>query len=303
MKSTSSIQYLAHNEIDKVRWDECITKAENGLIYAQSFCLDNLCEWDALILNEYEAVMPLPYKRKWGIRYVYQVPFFQQLGIFGTLSPGLIEAFFKEAEKHFRFIHYNVNQCIPGSRFKFLPRTNYIINLRVDYNIIQANYTKECVSNIRKAKQRGCTLSNDTTVEEVIDLYKAAYGPLHKGVTYMDYEMFANLLKQALQNQSAELYSIKDGNDQTIFASALLRDTRRLYYIMGAPSELGRKNRATYFFIDNILRKYAGSNLHFDMEGSDITNVANFYKQFDPEAEVYYESKYNNLPLPLKLLK
>ena len=60
MSKSLDIQYLLHYEIDKSKWDKCINGADNGLIYGYSFYLDHMAKhWDALVLNDYEAIMPL----------------------------------------------------------------------------------------------------------------------------------------------------------------------------------------------------------------------------------------------------
>ena len=53
------IYYLPYQQIDKEKWDACIAQSSNSLIYACSFYLEALSEnWDALVLDDYEAVMP-----------------------------------------------------------------------------------------------------------------------------------------------------------------------------------------------------------------------------------------------------
>jgi hypothetical protein len=52
------ITYLSSQQVDKLKWDRGIEHAGNGLIYAYSFYLDAMCDnWDALVLNDYEAVI------------------------------------------------------------------------------------------------------------------------------------------------------------------------------------------------------------------------------------------------------
>jgi len=71
------LSYLPYKQIDKVKWDACIRHSMNRLIYAESVYLDHMAvNWDAIVLNDYEAVMPLPWKKKLGIRYLYQPSFF-----------------------------------------------------------------------------------------------------------------------------------------------------------------------------------------------------------------------------------
>ena len=78
-----AIKCVTYQQIDKQKWDGCIDKAVNGLVYAYSFYLDEIADnWDALILNDYEAVMPLTWRKKYGIHYLYQPFFCASLGIF-----------------------------------------------------------------------------------------------------------------------------------------------------------------------------------------------------------------------------
>jgi hypothetical protein len=60
------ITYLKHTEIDKYKWDACITRASNSLVYAYSWFLDVVSpNWDALILDDYTAVMPITHRKKY----------------------------------------------------------------------------------------------------------------------------------------------------------------------------------------------------------------------------------------------
>src|SRR4051812_38518885 len=83
--------------IDRVKWDRCLNESNNGLIYAASAWLNELADhWSGIVLNDYEMVMPVPWRKKFGVRYNYDVPFIQQLGIFcGKKNPD--EKLFKKA--------------------------------------------------------------------------------------------------------------------------------------------------------------------------------------------------------------
>ena len=84
MSSYFPIRDVLHKEIDFIKWDNCISNAPNGLIYGYSYYLDHMAsQWDALVLNDYEAVMPLTWNRKYGIHYLYQPFLTAQLGVFG----------------------------------------------------------------------------------------------------------------------------------------------------------------------------------------------------------------------------
>src|SRR5687768_4590962 len=97
MPTSTAILYLKHDEIDKDKYDACVVSAVNSLIYARSFYLDNMCpEWDALVSEDYSWVMPITWNTSWGVKYLYQPAFSQQLGVFRkeyTIIPwqGIIE--------------------------------------------------------------------------------------------------------------------------------------------------------------------------------------------------------------------
>ena len=67
------IRYLTENEIDFKKYDQCIANALNSRIYAYSWYLDIVADknWDVLVLNDYEAVMPMPKRKRYFINYIF----------------------------------------------------------------------------------------------------------------------------------------------------------------------------------------------------------------------------------------
>src|SRR5829696_5857665 len=111
MQTTVHIQHLQRGQVDERRWNAAIDAASNGLIYAYTDYLDCMCDqWDALVLNNYESVMPLPWRKKWGVHYLYQPFLTAQLGIFGLeMNAGLIHSFLTAVPKKFRYWDFSVN--------------------------------------------------------------------------------------------------------------------------------------------------------------------------------------------------
>ena len=106
------IKHVTHNELDKIKWDNCIDHANNTLIYAYSWFLDVVSpNWEALVYNDYEAVMPLTHKRKFLINYLYQPFFTQQLGVFSRFEnqAELTRSFLVSIPTKFKYIDVNLN--------------------------------------------------------------------------------------------------------------------------------------------------------------------------------------------------
>ncbi|RZL16335.1 MAG: hypothetical protein EOO62_01560, partial [Hymenobacter sp.] len=85
------IRYLRSGEVDRPQWDALLTRAPNGLIYGLSWYLDIVSPgWAALVKEEagrYVAVLPLPVRTKFGLKYLKQPLFAQQLGLFYLEEP------------------------------------------------------------------------------------------------------------------------------------------------------------------------------------------------------------------------
>src|ERR1700759_1778470 len=74
------ISYLSHSDIDKLRWDACISHAQYSIIYGYSWYLDMVSPgWDALVDDDYQSVFPLTWKKKFGLYYLSQPNFAQHL--------------------------------------------------------------------------------------------------------------------------------------------------------------------------------------------------------------------------------
>ena len=106
------INYLKHKEIDFVKYDQCIATSQNSLIYAYSWYLDIVAEnWDALVLGDYEIVMPLTHRKKYGIPYIFLAPWVQQLGVFSVtdIKEEIIIDFLKAIPRKFKSVDILLN--------------------------------------------------------------------------------------------------------------------------------------------------------------------------------------------------
>ena len=107
-----AIQYLLYKDIDLIKYDTCISKSSSLRIYALTWYLNCVTDsWSVLVLNDYEAVMPLPKRKKLGINYIYQAPWVQQLGIFSKnkIDKSTIVEFLEKIPKKFILVDYFFN--------------------------------------------------------------------------------------------------------------------------------------------------------------------------------------------------
>ena len=301
MTLRNTIQYLTRSQIDTGKWDQCIDKAANGRIYAYVVYLDTMsANWDALVLNDYEAVMPLTWNSKYGISYLYQPFLAAQLGVLGKAD---VQAFIKAIPAQFRYIDIYLNSANISSFDKdsVQLRDNYILNLNQSYENLYAAYRENIRRNIKKAKQAGCSVVKDFDVETVINLASTQMY-LHDKNVEENIGRFRRLYKLLHAEHKATTYGISL-HGEVIASCVFFYSHQRAYYILVGNHPNGKTIGASHALIDAFITDHAGQVLLLDFEGSDIRNLAFFYSSFGATQEIYPALKINRLPFYIKWLK
>lgn len=306
---SSQIRFLKNNQVDKKLWDECIEQSPAGLIYAKSVYLDCICPaWAALIDEAYDWVMPLTAGSKYGISYLYQPPFTQQLGVFQKHPSVNIP--WKEillmVEDHFKYWQYNFNYTTPSifdKSFVVKPATNFILPLLQGYESIQQSYANDLVRNLTKSSKHQLFYSTNADPFLAIDRYQELYATRMPHVTATDYDRFKKLVSILQAEQKIVCRQVMNGQQELHAIALLLKDNKRLYNLMNSTTDAGRKTGANHFLMDAIIKEFAGQDLVFDFEGSDLEGVKAFYQNFGVTNQPYYMVTYNKLPWPIKLFK
>jgi hypothetical protein len=303
MSSAANIRYLKQHEINKPLWDECIDNAGNGLVYAYSFYLDYMADnWDGLVLNNYEMVMPLPWRKKFGIHYLYQPFLTAQLGLFGNnISAGLVERFLKTIPARFQLVEFSLNHQNRFSlkSFNLYERTNYVLPLHKSYEELYSRYRENIKRNIKKSVQYGCTVKTGFDVERVIELAKQQSA----NVSEKEWQSFHQLYNLLTEKTGAKTYGVFSSKNELLASCVFVFSHNRAYYILVGNHPNGRTLGASHALIDAFIKDYTGRDLVLDFEGSDIRNLAFFYSSFGAQEENYAAIKLNRLPWYLKWLK
>lgn len=303
------IRYFRHAEIDKSAWDHCIHQAPNGLVYGYSWYLDHLCPgWDALILNDYQAVFPLPWNAKIpGFRQIFQPFFVQQLGVFSSspFQPAWTPLFLDAIPSKFRRIQLNLNAAhTPAleNKFSWSARTNLCLDLQASYEDLQQAYHRRMRAYLRKAQAEQCFVKAPLPPEELVRLYRAFQG--HKfHCDEASYQRFTALMHYAIERKQGFIAGGTDLEGNLTVAGFFLQSHGRIYNVFGSSNELGRSMRSMQFMLDALIRQHAGQALILDFEGSSIPSIAKFFQSFGAKPETYYAIERGQLPLPVRWIK
>lgn len=280
------IRFITYENIEFEKWDKCIEQSVNGTFYASSWYLNLVCkQWDALILNDYEAIMPLPNTQKWGITYIYQPFLCQQLGVIHREANCQINDFIS-AIPH-RFLRYTINLNSHNSRPSFVFKKNKNFELSLDLSIdeLRANYSKSHLKNLKRAKIQNLNIASRSDTPQEFSMHKRASAS--NFMTPNQFELELKIIQSALETDKGEIFSVEgeNGNCCSIF---LMKDKKRLFLLSSYSNAEGRKKSAYFYLLDYIfsLKKFRG--YVFDFEGSNLKGVAQRNKGFGASSTYYY---------------
>lgn len=302
------IQYLVNNQIDKSKWDATI--AECGNIYAFSWYLDMVHpQWEALVEDDYQSVMPLTGGKKFGINYLYQPYFVQQLGVFSKepVTPEKTNEFLNAIPNKYRFaeIRLNENNIFDNDVQGVEYHRNVLLDLNKDYEAIRAGYHQNTKRNLAKAEDNNLQLVTTVIPYHVVALFRDNRGALLDKWGDAEYGVLTHLAQVAQQRNAAFMLGVNEkGIGQLICAAIFMKTKDRITFLFSGLTVEGKQRQAMTYLLDQVIQKYANQPLTFDFEGSDDENLARFYLGFGGTEAKYPSYTSNRLsPIGKALLK
>ena len=118
------IRKVAYTDIHFEKYNRCLENSVQKNFFARREILDFLCEvWELLVYGDYEFIMPVPIKKKYGFKVVLTPLFCQQLGVFGSEKNAEIELIFLNYFKtNYRYFLYQFNAA---NDFNVICRSGY----------------------------------------------------------------------------------------------------------------------------------------------------------------------------------
>lgn len=302
------ISFLNRNEIDEARWNDCIRQSPSGLPYGYTWYLDSVSDqWDALMVDDYEVVFPLVWRKRFLIYYLFQPFFAQQLGAFSGngLDEAALKSLLDAIPSRFRFIEISLNYMNPvrHGEFEVLPRTNLCLSLNQPYDKLRSGYHENAQRNIHKAEKRSLNIRFDLTAVNVIEFFKTNTGIKIPEMGEYNYGRLHRLIEAAGKRGMGSAIGVFDGNDNLLATGFFVISEKRIINLLPSIDDEGKNAGAGFYLVDHIIKKYAGSGKVLDFEGSMIAPIARFYKSFGAVEQGYWRLRRNNLPWPVRWMK
>lgn len=294
------IRYLINEEINKTKWDACITHAFNGNAYAYSWYLDIIHpNWSALVEEDYIRVMPLPVKEKYRVTYCYQPFFAQQLGVFSVslLTPDIVTEFINKIPAFIKLIDMNLNSMsAPNPQIQKVEKSvNYMLDLIPEYSHLAGRYRSNTKRNLKTAENSQLTLMKSIGHEEIITLFRNNKGLMVTKWKEPHYQVLSRLMYTAIFQGQGVTYGVYNQHNELVSGAFFVKNLQRLIFLFSGSSEEGRASAALTFLIDSVIKEHASGKMILDFEGSNNVNLARFYAGFGAKEKFYYRLRMNRL--------
>ncbi|HDP74582.1 MAG TPA: hypothetical protein ENN49_01680 [Bacteroidales bacterium] len=298
MKEKLKIVFLYRDEIDDKRWNTSIDNAINGNIYAYTWYLDVVAPgWGALATPDYDYLFPLPIKRKYGVNYIMQPLFCQQLGLFTSqkITPGIVDSFIDSIPQTYKYIDINLNihNIINNFIKNSDKRKTYLLDL-LDYNEhLFKKYNQNTKRNILKAIANELIVTDKLPLHEFVNIYRE-HGFTVRGDK--DIKLIKRLAETLITQNRASIWGVANSFYQFGSVALFAESHNTIYYLFGASKHEFRNKGAMFLIIDGVIHKNSGMDKVLDFEGSEIRGIARFFEGFGAKPYTFYNYKKNVLP-------
>lgn len=297
------LKRLQHAEIDSRKWDNAILQSDFPCVFASSTYLNAVCpHWKALVLGNYEAVMPLTENKKYGITYLYQPHFTPQLGVFMKTRRAEVEQrFFTELQQNYLYTDIECHAKHISPMVNALKtKTTYVLEPAANFN-----FNQNTKRNIKKALAAGLhievvtdTMALKLSSQCIHPFLKTSIGLKPKAI-----QLFKTLIETLQQKEELLTLVAYNAQETPIALAHFASNKHHAVYLKGVQLNKTENNGSMHLLMQNALNIYAPKNVWFDFGGGQQSSMAQFYKGFGAQPQTYYSLRINRLPYPLKWLR
>lgn len=292
------IKYIKRKDIDVEKYDDCIENSLQSRIYAFSWYLDIVADnWGVLVLDDYQAVMPLPWRKKYGIKYVYPPFWVLELGVFSKKENLNLALFLKVLYKKNIFIESRLNsdnaikeddKFLQLKKIQLLPIDN-------EYDVVFKNYRKDRRKDLLKAKKNKLTAKWKDQPDVLLDLFKNNVGKRISNIKASDYNNLKEVIQTCIKKQKGEVVSVYDASEKVVASGFFLKHNKTITILVSSTDFKNRNNGANTFLIDTVINYYCKKASTFNFGGSSMETIAKYFLSFGSSTYTYQQVSKNFL--------
>ncbi|MCO4303613.1 hypothetical protein [Riemerella anatipestifer] len=289
MKACYKLQLLKNHQIDIEKYTQCLRTSEQYHFQAEAVYLNTLNggNWEVIVLGDYEAVMPVPIIKKFGVKWVLFPPFLQQLGVFSKKDNLEInELFFSFLKNNYRVIYYAFNA--KNKLNSMLWRKNYKLH-KSSYAEAFSNYSTSRKRNLKSPKNNEIKISSLENLSEIKPFFFQFVEWLSSDRLK---EKYFKHLEYLEQKNLLEIYVARDLQG-ILLSVAVISNLGGEKALLCFINNKGEKTNAPSVVLDEIIKQFIETH-QFNFFGSNIPSVEQFNQRFGAVLEkytVYHQSK------------
>lgn len=296
------MKYIKHSQIDKKKWDNLVSQVPKVHFYFLYDYLSTICEWDAVVVEtegEYLCAVPLPFKKKLWLKYIYQPFFCQQLGVLSKrpISQEQVSMLKTILEKKFSFGYaqwQNLEEL--NAVFNTQDRKNYEINVCHPFEKLKLNYNTNRKRTINKLKKNSYEIKNSKSSYELsacVDRFSELFSNTISEIKSIHYTCLKDALASIKDKATVHVKSVVY-NGNIISSGLFVEYNNRIVYLLGFTEENFRKQSVQTLLFDDLIKENAGRDRIIDLEGGSNEGIGRFYASLGGVLSPYSIVKINN---------
>lgn len=264
-------------------------------IYSNPVFLDVVAENWLVAQSSAGGKLILPYKQKFGIKWVYMPFFYQHSSWLGEWTDAEKIEVLQLLQKKFNAGYLCLGESVPGvqtieRKYQYIPPTQ-----PTAYNTLAKRMLK-------KAQQHDFTLINEFHIQDYLRLIHTEYAkkfPFWKGdIT----RVFDELIRKISADPCFRFFGLVD-KGELVAGLVTLNFGENAVYLKGAATEEARLHGAMYLLMDTAIQSAHAEGKVLDFGGSSVEGVARFNYNFGASDAHYFVYQWDKFPSWFRLLK
>lgn len=280
------VKYIKNKDIDMILWDKCISRAYNGDVFAYSWYLDSVCNnWDALIIDNYKAVLPLPEKKYMGISGVVLPKYLNKTNLYisNDSYSELKSNIFLYFPKKYKFLNIETeSQNMINVKFKYSEKRSFRIDLISPYTVVQKSYSDNYKEQINISVQNKI-FYNTGILPNGLVLLSSVSDKLRK----KDGDKLRLLSAISLRKNLGEIYGAFNEHNRLIAAVLFINSHYITNIIAAYQTKEAQNKKALYGLIDYYIKMHSEKAITLDFFGLNSMPL-DFYKGIRAKEYPYF---------------
>lgn len=294
------IEHVTADRIDRDQWNDLLDRTANKLWYARSHVLDAASPgWEALIDRELGAIMPLTWRRKWGVAYLFQPFAVQQLGVFAPRpGPASTLRFLKAVPERFKHadIYLSDDRTDDGLQgWRFSSCRDHLIPVDRGIEAVRADYSTNHQRNLKRTDDAEKGFDPDVSVKELVRMMAGSPQFRSWGIRPWQVVTLENVLNAAATHDQVSIWGVRR-RGRPIAGAFFVHWNGRTIFLKGLTLPEGRSMHAMHFLIDRMVQARCGKDRWLDLAGGNTPDLARFYAGFGAVTSLYLRAVMHRSP-------